>query len=866
MSEVSADDRDLAIRTMLGEEGSEVGQAGVAAVILNRLAAGSYGESIGDVIDAPGQFNGRPHKGTWQSTASGDDPRYVAAGQLFDAVRDGSLPDPTNGATHFYAPTAQARLALVDGRPVTPNWAQGRGLKLGSSMFYAPQGRVDRKPEEPGFKVDFSQIAKSPNRQIAKSPNQIAAEFPSDQLPPGATLFQPSGSKAASKAVEFPSDQLPPGATLFKPDAQKAAPGLSARVEEGADEFSDPITAEAYRKAHEPLHDRRYPSPPSLPGAFMGPPEESLAGVVLDPSLPIGVRGLAAASQEGLNFARAPFEMTQQQAQRIRQGNPLTPQDAGSVAMNAGMLGAREAPGGAAATRGLAPDAGVALLGQRAATRVAPDPGAASPTLRPSAGEIPPAPPKPPAEPREFPRDQLPPGAEPVKPPTEVRPGAPTFSGEAPTTIQFRGKTYSGATKLDAVTAAQRATGVSMDRIWDEGTNRPTLRIEPLQDSYAMDSGPGTSHFVFKNQHNQPVSYAIVGEEPGGKLYVYWVGRTREETQDNSADGANTLGPVMMRQMLRLVQQRFPDAKLILGDRVSGARAQSRVDGKPASIELPRASRVTLPPDIPTTVYRGSGRADPHSAYNQGVGPQSEPIAGPGRYYAFNKGDAQTFGPSVASLEMPVQNPLVIRDGNVWRELTRKAGWQTPNPFGTSEVQMREMTQRLQDVVRGMGHDGIVAYWDDASPYDIGPKGENLKLLRSTFGMPQVVKFEEEASRAPMRGEESVPHNEDEPIEEEPSPPIPRQPGGVGAAVTPPSALLPPAAPEPKISVTQPVRNFAHAIRAIFDAPGMSDEAKAAGGLIREFPRVVEARCRAGALHARAVHAPGAEALGRRPI
>ena len=95
--------------------------------------------------------------------------------------------------------------------------------------------------------------------------------------------------------------------------------------------------------------------------------------------------------------------------------------------------------------------------------------------------------------------------------------------------------------------------------------------------------------------------------------------------------------------------------------------------------------------------------------------------------------------------------------------------------------------------MRGMGHDGIVAYWDDASPYDIGPKGENLKLLRAAFGMPQVVKFEEEASRVPMtRGGESVPRNEeDEPIEEETVPPIPRQPGDLGAAVSPPGSPLP---------------------------------------------------------------------------
>ena len=199
----------------------------------------------------------------------------------------------------------------------------------------------------------------------------------------------------------------------------------------------------------------------------------------------------------------------------------------------------------------------------------------------------------------------------------------------------------------------------------------------------------------------------------------------------------------------------------------------------------------TLPPDIPIKVYRGSGRADPGSAYNQGLGPQSVPIAGPGRYYAFKKSDAETFGPSVAEAEIPATNPLVIRDGNVWRDLTSKAGWQTPNPFGSSEVQMREMTQRLQEVVRGMGHDGIVAYWDDASPYDVGPKGENLKLLRSTFGVPQAVAIEDRAaSRVQMTGgERGVPHDEDDLIGEDEPLPVAR--GDLGAAGAPPGPALP---------------------------------------------------------------------------
>ena len=363
MSEVSADDRDLAIRTMLGEEGSDAGQAGVAAVILNRLAAGSYGGSVGDVVLAPNQFEAWTRQSDQLLGVRRDDPRYVAAGQLFDAVRDGSLPDPTNGATHFYAPVAQAAL----GRQA-PGWAQGRGLKLGSSMFYAPQGRVERKPDEPGFKVDFSQIAKSPSKIADKSPSQIAGEFPSDQLPPGATLFQPSSSKAVLKAAEFPSDQLPPGATLFKPDAQKPTPGF---VEKGIGALErvatdpDPLSREKVGEQIDAVY-----------GAGRENVEQGIARM------------------KSGNIAGGAFQDvagTLQEAASVPTGWGMALLGLGQYGdpMMAGTEAPHIASAGDAAKYARTEAKG------RAAVE-APAPGAASPTLRPSAGEVPPAPPKPP--------------------------------------------------------------------------------------------------------------------------------------------------------------------------------------------------------------------------------------------------------------------------------------------------------------------------------------------------------------------------------------------------------------------------------------------------------------------------------------
>lgn len=139
---IAPQDRDLAIRTMIGEEPTPQGQSAVASVILNRAQSGEYGgSSLSKVVLAPGEFE------PWKTGAkslmaiSPDDPRYKHAAAIFDGVASGDIPDLTGGSTHFYAPKAQAAL----GRNA-PSWAQGEGLSIGQSMFYAPDGKVSYRP------------------------------------------------------------------------------------------------------------------------------------------------------------------------------------------------------------------------------------------------------------------------------------------------------------------------------------------------------------------------------------------------------------------------------------------------------------------------------------------------------------------------------------------------------------------------------------------------------------------------------------------------------------------------------------------------------------------------------------------------
>jgi len=141
-------DRDLAIRTVLAEAGNQgpEGMAAVAAVIKNRSQLGRYGgKSPAEVVTARNQFEpwnnaGKGAANDPMSYAPGS-PKYENAAKIVDGVFSGAIKDPTGGATHFYSPGGQAKLAQQDGRALVPSWAKGKqGLKIGDHMFFSPDG------------------------------------------------------------------------------------------------------------------------------------------------------------------------------------------------------------------------------------------------------------------------------------------------------------------------------------------------------------------------------------------------------------------------------------------------------------------------------------------------------------------------------------------------------------------------------------------------------------------------------------------------------------------------------------------------------------------------------------------------------
>lgn len=139
-SDLSPRDRDLVIRTIIGEAGNQgpQGQAAVANVILNRLAAGKYGKTASDVVLAPNQFEPWSTRSKELLGYKSDSAAYKNVGDIVDMVASGDIPDQTSGATHFL----NADIVRQRTGGSLPSWAAKPIAKIGEHTFFAPNGPV----------------------------------------------------------------------------------------------------------------------------------------------------------------------------------------------------------------------------------------------------------------------------------------------------------------------------------------------------------------------------------------------------------------------------------------------------------------------------------------------------------------------------------------------------------------------------------------------------------------------------------------------------------------------------------------------------------------------------------------------------
>lgn len=138
---ITAIERDMAVRTVFGEADDEPvkGQVAVVAVIRNRALMGNIygGPSVTGVIKKPYAFE----PWLWAKTRARmyglpkASEKYQQIARMVDGVFAGTTPDPTDGATHFYAPVAQRLL----GRKA-PDWGRGKPKAIiGGHHFFRPR-------------------------------------------------------------------------------------------------------------------------------------------------------------------------------------------------------------------------------------------------------------------------------------------------------------------------------------------------------------------------------------------------------------------------------------------------------------------------------------------------------------------------------------------------------------------------------------------------------------------------------------------------------------------------------------------------------------------------------------------------------
>ncbi len=142
----SAEDRDALSRVAVAEAANQ-GESGLAAVVqtvLNRLASGQWGSTVGEVVNAPHQFEPVMRVGgDWRRLPPPTPAQRTVIETILNLMREGRLPDFIGGALFFQNPKIVASRA-ADGR-VSPSLVNFGGqaptVVIGDHSFFAGRAR-----------------------------------------------------------------------------------------------------------------------------------------------------------------------------------------------------------------------------------------------------------------------------------------------------------------------------------------------------------------------------------------------------------------------------------------------------------------------------------------------------------------------------------------------------------------------------------------------------------------------------------------------------------------------------------------------------------------------------------------------------
>jgi hypothetical protein len=216
-----ASERDRIIDVLIGEaadQGAE-GMAAVAHVIANR--AREAGKSLYDIISAPKQFTAFSNPGPGAAKSMQDPSVRQTAEQVLEAVMGGQLPDPTGGATHYWAPRG-----MPGGKD--PYWASalddnGR-VKIGDHVFLPGGASKPAAPPMPPHPFPRADMVTARREGIPRprpaGDAQIARTFASLPSPPPMPVTLPNMAPPPS----FGKVSFGAGSTTLEPQTLQPLP------------------------------------------------------------------------------------------------------------------------------------------------------------------------------------------------------------------------------------------------------------------------------------------------------------------------------------------------------------------------------------------------------------------------------------------------------------------------------------------------------------------------------------------------------------------------------------------------------------------------------------------------------------------
>ena len=219
MPDLSPQDLDLAARTLIGEAGQEpdLGKAGVAAVILNRLKSGNYGDSVAKVVLAPKQFTTWSDRPAELAAISPRSRAYQEAYNIVKNVAGGSIPDPTGGALNY----ANVDQVKKSGNTSAMKWIDGMTnvSQIGNHTFGNADGAgipdYISASKVPDYISGFRNKSKTDD-----APESQTVPAPDDQgAPDYISAFHPQ--KAESSGYQYTGSVIPVPEANMTPD-QKA--------------------------------------------------------------------------------------------------------------------------------------------------------------------------------------------------------------------------------------------------------------------------------------------------------------------------------------------------------------------------------------------------------------------------------------------------------------------------------------------------------------------------------------------------------------------------------------------------------------------------------------------------------------------